>query len=209
MVKKSTKNAVSAESRIKEAAHKVFLAKGFSGTTIRDVAREATTNIALVNYYFRSKQNLFDVVMAEKVQVMLGTIFPILNEPSTTLDDKVERIVASYIDFLTKNPDMPTFVLNELRKKNFVFLPKEKFDRFVRQSPFIQQLVQENKNIHPVHFLISLLGMTIFPFVARPLLMHTGLVNEQEFNKMMTERKTLIPAWIKAMRGLNVNPNMV
>ena len=54
---------ISTEIRIKEAAHKVFLAKGFSAATVRDVAKEAETNVALVNYYFRSKKNLFNVVM--------------------------------------------------------------------------------------------------------------------------------------------------
>src|SRR4051812_18451043 len=118
MAKKET---VSTEVRIKEAAHTVFLKKGFSAATVRDVAKEARTNVALVNYYFRSKQNLFDVVMMEKVQLMFGTLAPILKEETTTLPEKIDGVVNCYISFLTKNPDLPSFILSEIRKKNFAF----------------------------------------------------------------------------------------
>ncbi|MBK7652099.1 MAG: helix-turn-helix transcriptional regulator [Flammeovirgaceae bacterium] len=93
---------MSTEIKIKDAAHKVFLEKGFSATTIRDVAKEAGTNVALVNYYFRSKQNLFNVVMLEKVQQILGALAPILKDETTTLQQKIDGVINCYIDFLAK-----------------------------------------------------------------------------------------------------------
>ncbi|HEY3402332.1 MAG TPA: TetR/AcrR family transcriptional regulator [Ohtaekwangia sp.] len=191
------------ENKIKEAAHLVFLEKGFSAATIRDVAKEAGTNVALVNYYFRSKKNLFNVVMLEKVQQIFGTLAPVLKDETTTLHQKIDGVVNCYIDFLTKNPDLPTFILNEVRKKNFEFVSTARIDKIIFQSHFMQQLKEASGDINPIHFLISLLGMIIFPFVAKPIMLQTGLVNEKIFQKMMLERKVLIPAWVNTILKTN------
>lgn len=202
MPRKPKEKSISTEIRIKEAAHKVFLAKGFSATTVRDVAKVAETNVALVNYYFRSKKNLFNVVMLEKVQLLLGSIVPILNNETATLEEKIRGMVNSYIDFLTKNPELITFLMNEARKENFEFIPKTQLKKIVFQSHFMKQLKERSGNINPVHFLVSLVGMIAFPFVARPMLFQTGLVKEKVFLEMMQERKSLIPFWLGTL--LNV-----
>lgn len=189
----------STEARIKEAAHAVFLKKGFSATTVRDVAKKARTNVALVNYYFHSKQNLFNVVMMEKVQLMLGTLAPILKDETTLLPEKINGIVNCYTDFLTKNPDLPTFILSEIRKKNFAFVSNIRVDKILLQSHFMKQLKKQSGDINPVHFFVSLLGMVIFPFVAKPMMIQLGLVNEKVFEKMMQERKVLVPTWVNAI----------
>lgn len=197
--------SISTEVRIKEAAHQVFLRKGFSATTMRDVAKEAGTNLALVNYYFRSKKNLFNVVMFEKIQLLLGSIAPILSNESSTLNEKITGIVNSYIDFLTKNPELVTFIMNEARKQNFEFIPKTQLGKMIYESHFMKQLKEQSGSINPVHFLISLLGMIAFPFVAKPMMLQTGLVSDKVFQKMMVERKSLIPSWIKTLLDTNVN----
>ena len=199
MSQKTPESSVSAESRIKSAAHKVFLTKGFASTTVRDVAKEAGTNVASVNYYFRSKKNLFNVVMLEKVQLLLGTLAPILNNEATTLDEKFIGMVNTYIDFLTKNPELITFIMNEARKQNFEFIPKTQLGKIVYQSHFMKQLKATGEDINPIHFLVSLVGMIAFPFVAKPMMLQTGLANEKEFGQMMEARKKLIPMWMNAI----------
>jgi AcrR family transcriptional regulator len=191
--------SISTEIKIKEAAHRVFLEKGFSATTIRDVAKEAGSNVALLNYYFRSKKNLFNVVMLEKVQQILMALAPIVKDESTSLDQKIERVVNTYIDFLTKNPDLPIFILSELRKRNFEFISNAQADKIIFQSHFMKQLKKACGDINPAHFFISLLAMVIFPFAAKPIILQTGLAGEKEFRKMMQDRKKLVPIWLKAM----------
>src|ERR1700753_50334 len=115
---KATKKAMevheSAEQKIKEAARKLFTQKGFAATRTRDIAEEAGINLALLNYYFRSKQKLFDIIMMENFrQFIQGISFNFL-EQNTTLDQKITKVVSMYIDFLTENPDLPLFILNEL-----------------------------------------------------------------------------------------------
>jgi AcrR family transcriptional regulator len=197
--RKSRPDSLLTREKIKEAAHRVFLKKGFAATTIRDVAKESGTNIALLNYYFRSKKNLFNVVMLEKVQQIFSALGPILKDETTTLHQKINGLVNTYIDSLTKNPDLPLFILSEVRKKNFEFVTSAHVDKIIFRSHFMIQLKEESGNINPVQFFISLLGMIIFPFVARPTILQTGLVNEKVFQDMMQERKKLIPIWINAI----------
>jgi len=64
-MKKGTKLDESTEEKIKEAARIVFTQKGYASAKVRDIAKEADINLSLVNYYFRSKEKLFQLCMAE------------------------------------------------------------------------------------------------------------------------------------------------
>jgi AcrR family transcriptional regulator len=199
MAKKKIEIVATTEEKIKEAARKVFMRKGFSATRTRDIAEEAGINLALLNYYFRSKERLFDEIMKEKVQKLLGSLMPIMSDESTSLDEKIEGIVSGYLDVLTVNPDLPVFVLNELRRNNLAVLQNASIDKILVQSSFMKQLREKRSDVNPVHFLISILSMIIFPFVAKPMLFLTGMANEKTFNPLIEERRKLIPVWAKAM----------
>jgi AcrR family transcriptional regulator len=188
----------STEEKIKRAARKVFMQKGFSATRTRDIAEESGINLALLNYYFRSKEKLFNQVMSEKMQQFFGVLFPVINDPSTKLETKIELIVSNYIDLLSQNPELPLFVLSEmkgppdhLRK----ILPVEKLTPKVS---FIQQLQERRPDINPAHFLMNILGMTVFPFIARPAFGMIGILIKNDFETIIEERRKLIPVWIKA-----------
>ncbi len=60
----------STEEKIKEAARRVFTQKGYAATRTRDIAEESGLNLALINYYFRSKEKLFDIIMLEHLQIV-------------------------------------------------------------------------------------------------------------------------------------------
>lgn len=190
---------LSTEEKIKAAAREVFLQKGFAAARTRDIAELAGINLALLNYYFRSKQKLFEVVMQEKMGQFIGTIIPVLNNPKTTLNEKLVLLAENYITMLLENPHMPSFVLEEIKKNHFEFIQKINPEKTILQSPFFQQLKLKRKDVQPVQFLITMLGMIVFPFVAKPLLTKAGLVNEKAFHTMMAERKQLIPVWMKAI----------
>jgi AcrR family transcriptional regulator len=190
---------ISTEEKIREAARKVFTQKGYSATRTRDIAEEAGLNLALLNYYFRSKQKLFEIVMVEKMQKFFSILLPILYDHSTSLETKVESISANYIDLIIANPDLPFFVLTEGRNNpEFIFKVAQRKD-FLKNSVLIKQISEKNPALNPLHFLISLLGMCIFPFVMKPVLQKMTGMEEVAFKQMMEERKVLIPLWIKAM----------
>ncbi len=190
---------LSTEEKIKEAARQVFTRKGYAATRTRDIAEEAGINLALLNYYFRSKEKLFNQVMMEKVQQLFGVLLPVLNDPSTRLEVKIERIVSNYIDMLLKNPDLPIFVLSELKGQAEQLKKVLPIEKIIPNASFIKQLQDKRPDISPLHFLMNILGMTVFPFIAMPAFDVLGIINKNAFEAMIAERKKLIPIWIKAM----------
>jgi AcrR family transcriptional regulator len=197
--KKIAEPDITTEEKIKEAARKVFMKKGYAGTRTRDIAEEAGLNIELLNYYFRSKEKLFEIVMMEKVQKLFGIIAPILTDTSTTLEKKIELAAGNYIAMLMENPDLPLFVMSEIRNNPERFANKVQAVKLIQESHFVKQIKEKRPDINPLHFVISLLGMILFPFIARPVLQDAGNLSAKAFQNMMEERKALIPLWIKAL----------
>lgn len=189
----------STEEKIKQAAERVFTRKGYAATRTRDIAEEAGLNLALLNYYFRSKEKLFQLVMQEKVQQLFGIIIPILNDPDTSIEDKTVRLAETYIEMILKNQDLPIFVLSEIRNQPDKFASEMKIGTILRSSVMVKQLAARRPDLNPLHFIVNILGMAIFPFLAQPAILSTTIMDQQQFQGFMRERKALIPLWVKAM----------
>lgn len=199
----------STEERIKAAAKKLFTRKGFAATRTRDIAEEANINLALLNYYFRSKQKLFEIIMRENILLFIGGMIENINRTEKlSLDQKLEIIVDKYIDMLIANPDLPFFILSVTRSGNMDMNddnePIVQGMKTLRASIFgdVEKNVKDNKlkDLHPLHFIANLMGLVVFPFVASNILRaRAGKLSKTEFENLMLERKKLIPVWIKAM----------
>jgi AcrR family transcriptional regulator len=196
--KKISKN-VSTEEKIKNAARTVFTEKGYAATRTRDIAEAAGLNLALLNYYFRSKEKLFEIIMQEKMQEFFGVLLPVINNPASTLNEKIEAVAGNYIELLTANPDIPLFILREVRAHPDMFIRLAGQKNFVRDSILVRQLQEKRPDQHPLQFVVSLLAMCVFPFVMKPVLQKMTDLTEKDFQDMMMDRKKLIPAWTKAM----------
>lgn len=201
-IKRRKEVNTSTEEKIKEAARKVFIKKGYAAARTRDIAEEAGINLALLNYYFRSKEKLFEIVMLEKLLHFAEGIKDILNDKQTTLEQKIETLVNNYISMLMQQPDLPLFVLHELRTNSKKIAMEIDRKTFINKSYFMQQVKEAIKNgkiaaVNPLHLLMNIIGLTIFPFVASPIIQNIGGLKQQEFTTLMEERKKLIPKWIK------------
>lgn len=185
----------STEEKIIEAARKVFLEKGYAATRTRDIAEKAGINLALLNYYFRSKEKLFQLVMVEKLQQLFSVVLPIVNNDELTLEQKLETLAENYIDLLIDNSDLPIFILSEIRANPERFKDRLQVQHILRNSSFVSQIREKRPDVEPVHFIVSLLGMIIFPFIAKPILFS----DTKRFNALMEERKTLVVKWAKAI----------
>lgn len=185
----------STEEKIIEAARKVFLEKGYAATRTRDIAEEAGINLALLNYYFRSKEKLFQLVMVEKLQQLFSVVLPIVNNDELTLEQKLETLAENHIDLLIDNSDLPIFILSEIRANPERFKDRLQVQHILRNSSFVSQIREKRPDVEPVHFIVSLLGMIIFPFIAKPILFS----DTKRFNALMEERKTLVVKWAKAI----------
>jgi len=201
---------VTTEEKIKEAARVIFTRKGYAATRTRDIAEEAGINLALLNYYFRSKEKLFDIIMIESLREFIHSIAAVFNHPDTTLEEKLKTLVSNYIDRLSAQPDLPLFVLSELRGHPAQLLAHLNLKENLVNSVFFRQIKEAMQHgriqpMHPLHFVMNLMGMIVFPFVASPLLKNIGDLKQEEFIGLMQERKEWIPKWIEAM----VKPTLI
>ncbi len=198
-----TSKVLSTEQQIINAAREVFQKKGFSATRTRDIASAAGINLALLNYYFRSKKKLFDIIMMESLKGMLGTLEGVLNQPETSLFEKIENLVVNYINFLQKNSDIPLFILSELRSNPQNFANNIGFKKVYTNSLFLKQIQESVKkgeiiSIHPLQLMMNLIGMTIFPFAGSTLFQAIGNLSDKAYSELMEERKKIIPQWMFA-----------
>ena len=194
----------STEEKIKAAARIVFLQKGFAATRTRDIADEAGINLALLNYYFRSKAKLFEIIMLETFAGFLQQLALIVNDEKTSLYEKVQCIAERYIDFIIQEPEIPTFLITEVRSNPRELLKRIPIRQTIRQSVFVAQYNEaveqgEIAATNPLHFLINLIGLVVFPFIAKPMIMAGGNLDTTTFNVLMVQRKQWIPIWMKAM----------
>ncbi|MBN8864458.1 MAG: TetR/AcrR family transcriptional regulator [Sphingobacteriales bacterium] len=189
------------EQRILEAAKKVFVRKGMAGARMQDIADEAGINKALLHYYFRNKEKLFEMIFTEAA----SKLFPRINQLFTAelpLFEKIERFCHEYIDIVKSNPYLPLFVLNEINQNPEHFLQKFwKGEHKPNPTHLLNQIAEEVQRgtirpIHPVNLLINLVSMTIFPFMAKPMLEANLGISADQFNDFIEQRKKEIPAFI-------------
>ena len=186
------------EEKIKLAAGKVFMEKGFAGARTRDIAQEAGINLALLNYYFRSKENLFEIVMLDKLKSFFDVIINIVIDTGSTYEEKLPKLVEKYTDLLMKEPNLPFFLLHELpQNPNFFDEKLHIKDKINLQSfAFFQSTLKLEKKEDALQLLITFLGMMIFPFIVRPAIQSLFDISEDDYTKILLDRKTLIPQWI-------------
>ena len=187
---------INTEQKIIRAADKLFTQKGYAATKTREIAEEAETNVALLNYYFGSKEKLYKKVVQEKFKMLLGAIAPVLWDERISIEDKVESITENYTKLFLENEELPIFILNELTVNKELFKDITENARLIAQPVIDKQLMERNIKITATDLIINTLSLTMFPFVAKPLIVSSGLVNEEEFAGFVSERIEKILEWI-------------
>ncbi|MDR1226424.1 MAG: TetR family transcriptional regulator [Prevotellaceae bacterium] len=201
---------LSTEEKIREAAKTLFIQKGYAATRTRDIADLAGINLALLNYYFRSKEKLFNLVMMDVVQSFMKILRTMLDDESTTLAQKLKTGVNNYINLLLENPQLPTFFLNIMQA------PTQELEqllsqlsitpRVVRNLSFFKQMEKQKRRsgskFDSMQLLVNLISLCIFPFAAKPALDKILGVGHNEFAAMMEQRRALIPLWMRGMLNM-------
>ncbi|HWD87225.1 MAG TPA: TetR family transcriptional regulator [Mucilaginibacter sp.] len=204
MAKKKEQKAehdASTEEKILVAAKKIFTQRGYEATKVRDIATEADINLSLVNYYFRSKEKLFEHIMVENVNKLFEKVGPILNDEQLSLREKISELANHYIDLLLENPDFPKFIVNEVLSGSSKIPAITARREFILHSHFAKQvfsLQAEGKiKFHPVQLMMNIMGMLFFPFLGQNLFSHISA--PANFRELMESRKKLIPVWVEAI----------
>ncbi len=165
------------EAKIIQAATEVFLEKGKDGARMQEIAQRANINKAMLHYYFRSKDKLYEKVFREKVHRFLNELFS--SVPDT--DDVqflLKQFTANYIDLLSAQPELTRFIMWEIKQGGHIMSEalKEIFSKHgFTQFPFLEKIRNAVNNgsirhLDPLHLMISTVGMCVYPFIAQPLL---------------------------------------
>lgn len=200
---------IATEQRILDAARVVFVRRGTAGARMQEIAEEAGVNQALLHYYFRSKERLSAAVF----QQVAGRLFPALMQTlgsDLTLDEKIDRLIALYLDNLQRSPFLPGYLLSELHhhperveqllasvsggNPSDVMPPA-----FARLAQQIEERVREGtmRPIRPEQFAANLISLCIFPFAARPMLRIAFGMDDPAFAQFIEQRRTELPQFFR------------
>lgn len=196
------------EEKIKEVARKIFMEKGYGLTRTRDIAEAAGINTALLNYYFRSKEKLFNIIIAESIKELFSALLDIIENDKTDLSYKIDSVVNRYADVFLASPNLPLFVLSELQTQPELFFKQVGIQgNILLDSYFFRQLEEQlqkiNLKIEPIHIFVNMIALTILPVIARPIMNHVHSMDCDGFSNFIEVRRKLVPIWIKDMLKLN------
>jgi len=195
------KRDLATKQRILEAARKVFQSKGMHGAKMQDIADTAGINKALLHYYFRNKEQLFESVFSEAIQKFLPTILEVWKS-DLPFDKKLARFVNSYIDLLTANPFLPAFILHEVNQNphrlQSLFLKRGAAVIMKNIIGQIQGELKKNgiKSFDPRQLIVNTLALCVFPFAAKPMITKIMGMKEKDFQLFIEQRKEIIPPLI-------------
>ncbi len=182
------------EQRILKAAETEFLAKGYAGARTAAIAKAAGVTHAMLHYYFRSKENLFEQFLIRKIELFKDSfLIPFSENEDETVFEKLSAAITSHFNFLRSNPELPRFMINE------VFQNMEKYENIYK---YIQKMVGkvaanlqqsidqavlrgEAEQVDARKILVSMVFLNIFTLLASPL---SGIIYGDSTDKVLDER---------------------
>lgn len=165
------------EDRILQAAEKEFMTKGFSGARTTSIAEAAGVTHAMLHYYFRTKEKLFDRILSEKISLLKKLLSSSFEDSDMTLEGIIYNLVNRHLDFVSSNPDLPRFIIGE------VYSNPERFSVFIHNlrtyAPVLlktlQRIIDENadkglcRKIDAGMLMLDIVSLNIFSFMAAPV----------------------------------------
>ena len=194
------------EEKIIASAEKLFYQKGKAGTSMQDIADDAGINRTLLNYYFRSKDQLFEAVFRKAMGSFVPDVAVMINTDSA-FEEYVPAVVEKIIDTMLENPQIPIFVLQELSSN------PERMPQIIKEMGIDPAKVMEKMGggivpspggMDPRQVILNLISLCIFPFAAKPVVLDILYNGDNEaYIAAMKERKVLLPKIIKQILSQN------
>lgn len=188
------------ENNILNAAKGIFERKGMAAARMQEIADEAGINKAMLHYYYRSKQLLFEAVFKSAFSMLAPQLNEIINA-DTSIFEKIRNFSSNYISFVIKHPYLPNFIIQELnRNPDFVkkLVAEKNFPNISKFKQQVNEKVAEGiiKPIKAEQLFINIISLNIFPFIGAPLLKGFINVNEEAYKRLMEDRKTEVADFI-------------
>ena len=192
----------STEEKILAAAEETFVIDGYEGARMQNIANKAGINKAMLHYYFRSKEMLFEKIFEMKSKFFFPAVKDMMLREEGTFIDKMEEFVERYMEFLTRYPFIPFFVIRTVNSSGTAgFI--EKLPIKIQLAETVSSSYQKDKEkglvseLDPNQFLISVIGMCVFPFLGRPVLKVAFKIENDDFEKLMQARIPEIQMYIR------------
>jgi len=189
------------EELILEAARKVFIRKGLDGARMQEIADEAGINKALLHYYFRSKDKLFEMIFQEEIGKFFPKMVGIMSSSEITFEDKIRTFVKNYVQLFINNTFLPAFIIREIHRD-----PENLKQYFVKSGfdlgaiNFVLLGLSKQLNTTPEEarsFMINLISLCIFPFAGRPLIEKILFADDSvEYSKFLEKRTTSVADFV-------------
>ena len=194
------KKRPSTEQLILKAAEREFLNKGYDGARTSSIAAEAGVTHAMLHYYFRTKENLFDRVMADKITVLQGILTGFFQNEDADLFYRVRLGVEKHFDLLAANPDMPMFVLGEAKRGGEVLrrIVQRAFDKLPEMLENLQRQIDEgarcgeNAQVDAFMLILDIVSLNLFAIMSAKMLSVIGLPIERDRYLQMRKDEIII-----------------
>lgn len=188
------------ENQILDAAKDIFHTKGRDGARMQEIADKAGINKALLHYYFRSKELLFEAVFTQAFSLLAPQLNTILNDDSS-IENKIKNFTTDYTSFMEKYPYLPNFIMQELNKNEDFILKLKNNTGFPSLTKFKKQVDNEVaqgilKPIDADHLFVNIIALNIIPFVGKPLIKAFTDKDEKTYKKFVESRKTEVANFI-------------
>lgn len=191
------KNNPDVKDRILHVARQLFIKNGYANTSVRDIANASETNVAMVNYYFNSKYNLFELIFEEALAVLMNRVSNIVYS-----DKPFPEVIASWIDSyyetLLEYPQIPIFILNEINQNPERLTQRvrkyEPYNIFLRISLRVEEEVKKGTicETSPLDLLLNILSLCIFPFIFGGMATKVAGKTQEEYNEVLEEHKKYV-----------------
>ena len=161
------------EQLILEAAEQEFFTKGFGGARTAVIAEKAGVTHAMLHYYFRKKEYLFERIVAKNISLLAQTITAAVGNSDLPIVERLKSGIAAHFDLIAANPQLPRFFLNEvLSRPEHYHIMYERIKEVSEKLATLQKDVDEASGRGEIEqvdirmLLISLLSLNVFPFIA-------------------------------------------
>ncbi len=195
--------------RILNEAQKLFIKNGFKGTSVRDIAKASGTNVAMVNYYFKSKYNLFEIIFEDALDVLTKRIFETITS-DLPIYELIETWIHTYYEILFEYPQIAAFILNEVSLN-----PEGLTHRIKNRNPLssfskIEARIEEEirkgtiRETPVADFLLNILSLCMFPFMFGNLAMTLMEIPRNIYDELIANHeKYVIEFTINALKPCN------
>lgn len=185
------------EQLILEAAEREFAVKGFDGARTTAIAAEAGVTHAMLHYYFRTKEMLFQRIFRDKIECILNMVITPMVESEGSIKDKIKTGVERHFDFLKDNRSLPVFFVSTLNSRPDLYVDiRQTLLRTAasRKSALQNELdrAAAEGEICPVDvaaLLADIASLNVMPFLAGSIMMAALGYTEDEEERFFADRK--------------------